>query len=378
VGATDAPPLSFAAMWRDWRNRLLMSPRFQRAAASFPLTRPLARREARALFDIVAGFVYSQVLLACVRLGVLERLRAGPVGEADVLPPGALAAAPAAALLRAAGALEILESRAGGQWALGARGAALLGNPGVLAMIEHHAVLYADLVDPLAMLAAPRGATGLARYWPYAAAGEPGAVDEPSTRAYTQLMSASQGLVAEEILDAYDIGRHRRVLDIGGGDGTFLRAVARRAPGVALALFDLPGVAVQAERRFAEAGLAGRAAVTAGDFSRDPLPTGADLVTFVRVLHDHDDERVDVLLAAAFKALPPGGTLLIAEPLAGTPGAERMGDAYFGIYLWAMGSGRPRTAEELAERLQRAGFMRPVERRTRVPLQTRVLVARRP
>ena len=79
----------------------------------------------------------------------------------------------------------------------------------------------------------------------------------------------------------------------------------------------------------------------------------------------------------------PGGVSditarLIAEPLAGTPGAERMGDAYFGIYLWAMGSGRPRTAEELAERLQRAGFMRPVERRTRVPLQTRVLVARRP
>jgi demethylspheroidene O-methyltransferase len=378
VGATDAPPLSFAAMWRDWRNRLLMSPRFQRAAAAFPLTRPLARREARALFDIVAGFVYSQVLLACVRLGVLERLREGPLGEADVLPPGALAAAPATALLRAAGALEILEPRAGGRWALGARGAALLGNPGVLAMIEHHAVLYADLVDPLAMLAAPRGATGLARYWPYAAAGEPGAVDEPSTRAYTQLMSASQGLVAEEILDAYGIGRHRRVLDVGGGDGTFLRAVARRAPGVALALFDLPGVAAQAERRFAEAGLAGRAAVTGGDFSRDPLPTGADLVTFVRVLHDHDDERVDVLLAAAFKALPSGGTLLIAEPLAGTPGAERMGDAYFGIYLWAMGSGRPRTAEELAERLQRAGFRRPVERRTRVPLQTRVLVARRP
>ena len=60
------------AMWRDWRNRLLMSPRFQRAAAAFPLTRPLARREARGLFDVVAGFVYSQVLLSCVRLGVLD------------------------------------------------------------------------------------------------------------------------------------------------------------------------------------------------------------------------------------------------------------------------------------------------------------------
>ncbi len=354
-----------------------MDPRFQRAAAAFLPTRPLARREARELFDIVAGFVWSQVLLSCLRLGVLERLRDGPVAAADLLPQGTLAPAPAATLLRAAAALELVEPRGEGAWALGRRGAALLGNPGVLAMIEHHAVLYADLVDPVAMLRAPRGSTALARYWPYAAAAEPGGVEAASTAAYTRLMSASQGLVAEEILDAWDFSRHRRVLDVGGGDGTFLRAVARRVPGIELALFDLPGVAGQAAARFAEAGLAGRATVTPGDFSRDPLPAGADLITFVRVLHDHDDPRVERLLAAAQAALPQGGTLLIAEPLAGTSGAERMGDAYFGVYLWAMGSGRPRTAQELAGMLQRAGFEPPEERATRVPLQTRVLVARR-
>lgn len=365
------------ARWHDRRNRWLMDPRFQRAAAAFPFTRPLARREARELFDIVAGFVWSQVLLACVRLGVLERLRAGPMTAGELLPSDALAPEPAATLLRAAAALELLEPREGGRWALGRRGAALLGNPGVLAMIEHHAVLYADLVDPLAMLRAPRGSTALSRYWPYAAAAEPGSVGSAATAAYTRLMSASQGLVAEEILDAWDFSRHRRVLDVGGGDGTFLRAVARRVPDIALALFDLPGVAEQARLRFGEAGLAARATVTAGDFSRDPLPSGADLITFVRVLHDHDDPRVERLLAAAHAALPPGGTLLIAEPLAGTPGAERMGDAYFGLYLWAMGSGRPRTVEELAAMLARAGFGPAEERPTRVPLQTRVLVARR-
>ena len=363
--------------WHDRRNRWLMDPRFQRSAAAFLPTRPLARREARELFDIVAGFVWSQVLLACVRLGVFERLRDGPVAVTDLLPPGMLAPQPAATLLRAAAALELLEPRSGDRWALGRRGAALLGNPGVLAMIEHHAVLYADLVDPVSMLQAPRGSTALARYWPYAAAVEPGGVEAASTAAYTRLMSASQGLVAEEILDAHDFSRHRRVLDVGGGDGTFLRAVARRVPGIDLALFDLPGVAAQATARFAEAGLLSRVTVTPGDFSRDPLPTGADLVTFVRVLHDHDDPRVERLLAAAHAALPPGGTLLIAEPLAGTTGAERMGDAYFGVYLWAMGSGRPRTAEELTGMLQRAGFEPPEERPTRVPLQTRVLISRR-
>ncbi|MFM7709168.1 MAG: methyltransferase dimerization domain-containing protein, partial [Gammaproteobacteria bacterium] len=152
--------------WHDRRNRLLMDPRFQRAAAAFLPTRHLARREARELFDIVAGFVWSQLLLACLRLGVFERLRDGPVAAAELLPPAMLAPAPAAMLLRAAVALELVAQRSDGRWALGRRGAALLGNPGVLAMIEHHAMLYADLVDPVAMLRAPRGSTALARYWP--------------------------------------------------------------------------------------------------------------------------------------------------------------------------------------------------------------------
>ena len=54
--------------------RLLGNPRFQRWAASFPLTRPLARARARGLFDLCAGFVYSQVLLACVRLDLFDVL----------------------------------------------------------------------------------------------------------------------------------------------------------------------------------------------------------------------------------------------------------------------------------------------------------------
>ena len=244
-------------------------------------------------------------------------------------------------------------------------------------MIEHHAVLYADLVDPLAMLSAPRGSTALARYWPYAAAEAPDAVARESTRAYTRLMSASQQLVAGEILDAYDVRAHRSVLDVGGGDGTFLRALAVRAPKARLMLFDLPGVAAEAEAAFAAAGLAGRSQVVPGDFSRDALPGGADLITFVRVLHDHDDPRVERMLRAAYEALPPGGRLLVAEPLAGTAGATRMGDAYFGLYLWAMGSGRPRTAAELSAMLRAAGFSRIRRRPTRIPLQTSVLVAER-
>jgi demethylspheroidene O-methyltransferase len=108
---------------------------------------------------------------------------------------------------------------------------------------------------------------------------------------------------------------------------------------------------------------------------RDPLPTGADLLSLVRVLHDHDDAQALRILQAARRALPAGGVLLVAEPMSGTAGAEPMGDAYFGFYLLAMGQGRPRTPAELRALLGQAGFARVRTARTRRPMLTRLIVA---
>lgn len=66
------------------RDRLVASPRFQRWAATFPLARPIAQRRMRALFDLTAGFVYSQVLYACIELRVLDILAEHPL-ETDAL-----------------------------------------------------------------------------------------------------------------------------------------------------------------------------------------------------------------------------------------------------------------------------------------------------
>lgn len=359
--------------WRAWRNEVIGDPGFQRWAARFPLTRPVARRRAQALFDLSAGFVYSQVAYACVTSGLLERLGKGPSTVADLadeidLPPPA-----AERLLRAAVALKLAERCGDGRYALGTEGAALRGAPGVAAMIEHHALLYADLADPLALLRRGGGGGHLSGYWPYAE-GEQGEGDAEAAGAYSALMSASQAMVAAQLLDAYPIVRHRRLLDLGGGDGTFLRAVAARAPKLELSLFDLPLVAARAGERFAAEGL--RVAVTGGSFFGDALPQGADMMSLVRILHDHDDDRVMVLLKAVREALPPGGTLLVAEPMAGTRGAERMGDAYFGLYLLAMGSGRPRTVREIQAMLRTAGFAQSRRVPTAVPMIASLIVAR--
>lgn len=362
-----------------WRDRLLASPIFQRRAAAFALTRPFARRHARELFDLVAGFVYSQVLSACVQLRLFEILAEGPQSAERLATRLALPPDAARRLLDAAVALRLVEHRSEGRYGLGELGAPMVGNAAVAALVLHHAALYADLADPVALLRASkdqRRDSALASYWAYDEAQTADPASDERIGTYSALMAASQPLVADEILDAYALRRHRCLLDVGGGDGRFLATVAQRVPSLRLMLFDLPAVAERAHARFAAAGLGARASVFGGSFLTEMLPRGADIASLVRVVHDHDDVNAMLILRAVRAALPPGGTLLLAEPMAGTPGAEAMGDAYFGFYLFAMGRGRPRRAEELASMLNAAGFDAIRRASTRMPLQTQLLVAR--
>ncbi|HZF68719.1 MAG TPA: methyltransferase, partial [Gemmatirosa sp.] len=94
----------------------------------------------------------------------------------------------------------------------------------------------------------------------------------------------------------------------------------------------------------------------------------------VRVCLDHDDQTVRRLLVRVREALPRGGRVLVAEPFAGVRGAEVVGDVYFGYYLWAMGRGRARRADELRALLTDAGFRRVRVRPTRYPVQVGVMV----
>jgi len=373
---------SVLARWRDrtaeLRNRLLQRSRFQRWAAGFPLTRRIARRRSRALFDLCAGFVYTQVLLACVRLDVFTVLGGdGPATPAELARRLSLPLDGAERLLRAAAALDLVEPRSGGRYGLGPQGAVVRGNPGIAAMVDHHDRLYADLADPVALLRGERADTALSRYWPYAESADPTAVSAEDVAPYSALMARSQPMIAAEVLAAYPFHKHSRILDVGGGDGAFLNAVAETVPHLDLVLFDLPAVGERARATFESAGVAKRARVATGDMFVDPLPEGADVATLVRILHDHDDTAAVTLLRNLHAALPPGGTLVVAEPMAGTKDAEAVGDAYFGLYLLAMGRGRPRTPDANADLLRRAGFTRVRTHPTRQPFLTSVMSARR-
>ncbi len=367
-----------------WRDRVLADATFQRRAARFWPTRWIARRRAAKLFDLVAGFTYSQVLLACVQLRLFDLLLERPRTEGEIAALADLDGAAVDRLMTAAVALRLVETRAQGRYGLGPLGAPMAGNRAIGSMVEHHAALYADLADPLALLRRrPSPArssstrSSLGDVWGYAANDAADALDDRQVAAYSTLMTQSQPLVADQVLDVVSLAGRRRLLDVGGGEGRFAIAAALRHPHLQVMVFDLPAVAVRARLALETAGLAERSSTFGGDFARDALPAGADVVTLVRVIHDHDDDRAMRILVAAHAALSDDGLLVLAEPMADTPGAEAMGGAYFGMYLLAMGSGRPRTAARLIAMLRDAGFRGARLVPTAMPLQTRVIEARR-
>ncbi|MEN9508433.1 MAG: hypothetical protein RLZZ621_996 [Gemmatimonadota bacterium] len=378
--ATAASPAIAPLTWyeriRDRWNALVATDEFQRWSARFPLTRPITMRRSRALFDLVSGFVYTQTLLACVELELFEYLAAGARTREEIAEFTKLPIGNCDRLLNAAVSLRLLARRKHGRYAVGPLSAPLVGNTGVLALIRHHRMAYHDLTDPVALLR--QGAdyrTELSRYWSYADAPRPQAIDDTRVAAYSEIMAATLPPVAHDVLDAYDLSKHQCLLDVGGGEGVFLSLVAERHASLQLQLFDLPAVATRARGRLEQTGLGTRITCHGGNFHADPLPTGADVVSLVRVLLDHDDESVLRLLRRVREALPRGGTLLIAEAFAGAKGVETVGDAYFAFYLLAMGKGRARRASELHAMLQAAGFRKSRELPTRFPIQTGLIVA---
>jgi demethylspheroidene O-methyltransferase len=325
------------------RNRLIADPKFIAFAQRFVLTRPVARRQSVELFDLLAGFSYSQTLYACVRLNIIGLVGQGGISLDALAKAASLDIGKAALLTKAAVALGILDSD-GEHIILGPHGAALLAQPWIMRFIEHHSHFYRDLEDPVALLRGEHVEGGLRDYWRYDQTGE-------GKAAYSALMAASQAAVSEQVLRAYDFGRHSSVLDVGGGSGAFLSAVGARHPHLKLNLFDLPGVvalpptdsAIAIERH-------------GGDFRSDRLPDALDLVTVVRVVHDHDDAAVLALLKNIRRSCGHETVLMITEPFAGNRSTARVTDAYFNLYFAAMGQGRTRTPAEIAALAAEAGF----------------------
>ena len=358
---------------RGWTSRLVARPGFQRWASNTPILSWFARRDGAVLFDIVQGFVRSQVLFALVKLEIPSRLVQGAQDAESLarscnLPPDRMKI-----LLRGGVGIGILKSTGRGTYGLTRQGAALTGVAGLQDMILHHGAFYRDLDDPIALLIGEQE-TELAAFWPYVF-GAAKADNPVVAERYSTLMADTQKMVAQDTLNTVSLTGVKRMLDVGGGSGAFQIAVAAAQAEIDLAVFDLPTVEDAANRAISAAGVSNQISFFAGSFRDDPLPPGFDAISLVRVLYDHADDTVANLLSACRTALPPGGRLIISEPMSGGRRPDPITDVYFAFYTLAMRTGRTRSAEEIAELVKGAGFTNIKALKSRRPYVTSVLTA---
>jgi demethylspheroidene O-methyltransferase len=364
-GLSQQHGMSLDGRYRRWRNGLVGSARFQQFANRFWPLRFIARRKAAALFGTVSGFIHSQILFACVESGLLKLLEQGPASVREISQHTGIAESQLARLLDGAMALRLVARDKQGRWWLDDAGAVVAGNAGITAMIRHHAMLYRDLADPLALLKDETAPTQTQEFWRYVRGPD---VSPADASRYSALMTASQDMLIEEVLACHSFAGARTLMDVGGGEGAFLRAAGAKYPHLKLWLFDLPGVTDSARQE--------RIQRFGGDFFETPLPAGADCITLMRVVCDHEDARVVKLLTNIRRALAPGGALLIGEPMAGGGTEASLASAYFSFYFLAMRSGRCRTPEQIIALLNEAGFTKTRLISTRAPLAASLIQAR--
>ncbi|WP_072803543.1 methyltransferase [Rhodococcoides yunnanense] len=164
---------------------------------------------------------------------------------------------------------------------------------------------------------------------------------------------------ASVIARSFDFSESRSVLDLGGGIGAYCLELAEHYPSLRFTLFDQPNkIDIAAENLSTRSNGEPRFELVAGDFWRDPIPTGHGIVLLSNILADWSDEDVVTLTARCRAAVEPGGAIVVAETFfddatKSTPETAVM----HGIHMiLETHSGRNRTREEYCTLLSEAGF----------------------
>ena len=169
-------------------------------------------------------------------------------------------------------------------------------------------------------------------------------------------------LLAPQIAAKIDLRGRRRLLDLGGGPGTYAIYFCQENPLLTAVLYDLPTTRPFAERTVERFALSDRIAFIEGDIIRDPLGTGFDVVWISHLLHGEGPETCATIVAKAVAALDEGGLLLIQEFILEDSRTAPLHPALFSLnMLIGTPSGKAYSQGELDDMLTKAG-LREVKR----------------
>ena len=181
--------------------------------------------------------------------------------------------------------------------------------------------------------------------------------DPAWTPAFIEAMNYRAVKVAEKLVSRLDLTGVKKVLDVGGGSGAYALAFVNTRPEIVATVFDMPGVITLTKQYIEESGMADRISTVTGDYHKDDLGTGFDLVFLSAIIHSNSPEQNRALIEKGAQALNPGGHIIIQDFIVNE---DRIGPP-FGV-LFALNmivgtkAGDTYTESEVETWLMQAGF----------------------
>lgn len=314
--------------------------------------------DSSSILDLIDGFRRSKAMFAAVSLGIFDTLESAPANAETLASVLKVAREPLERLLDACIGLKLLR-----------RDEALYANEPVassfLCRASEHAlvgyILYSnDVLFPLWNHLEDAIREGTPR-WEQEFGSKATIFDhffrtQEAKRTFLQGMHGFGLLSSPKVVEAFDLSRFRRMVDLGGATGHLAIAACECYPQLHAVVFDLPEVIETARDYINKSGsLSERVSVMAGNFFHDELPE-ADLVAVGRILHDWSDVKVRQLLAKIFLRLPTGGAVLIAEKLLDEKKTGPSPALLQSLNMLVCTEGKERTLGEYRQLLEDAGF----------------------
>lgn len=183
-------------------------------------------------------------------------------------------------------------------------------------------------------------------------------IDENEQKAFIFGMHTIALKMAPEIVTAIKLGNAKKLLDLGGGSGSYTQAFLESSTDISATIFDLPEVIRMAKKRLATTGLTDRIRFVAGNFYQDELPTGHDLALLSAIIHQNSPEQNLELYRKIFQVLQPQGRLIIRDHIMNSDHTKPISGAFFAVnMLVGTRGGQNYSYAEIESALESVGFI---------------------
>jgi predicted O-methyltransferase YrrM len=303
------------------------------------------------IVELARGFMASRVLLSGAELDLFSLLAREPMTAEEIAAATKTGLRGIVILLDALSALGFLRKK-DGLYQVTPSVASLLSataSESILPMVLHMATVWQNWSE-ITDIVLGKTSPGLKTK---------GALAEGNRKAFIGAMHVVASKAAPEVVAAINPGKARRLLDVGGGSGTYTLAMLSAKPEMRGTLFDLPPVIEIARDRVQSADMLGRVELVAGDFYKDELPPGHDLALLSAIIHQSSSEQNEALYGKVYRSLDAGGRIVIRDHVMSADRTQPLQGALFAVNMLAgTEGGRTYTFDEIKEGLTVVGFRR--------------------